>query len=32
MILKLGIEYQGLKVIFCINDDSGLTLTYFKVR
>ena len=32
MILKLGIEYQGLKVIFCINDDSGLTLSYYKAR
>ena len=33
MILKLGMKHQGLKVykVF-INDDPGLTLTYFTAR
>ena len=30
MILKLGLQYQGLKLYkVYINDDPGLTLTYF---
>ena len=30
MILKLGMQHWGLKVFkVCINEDPGLTLTYF---
>ena len=30
IIFKLGMQYQGLKLYTgCINDDPGLTLTYF---
>ena len=30
MILKLGMDHQGLKVYkVCINDNPGLTITYF---
>ena len=33
MILKLGIDHQGLKLYkVCINNDTGLTLTYFTAR
>ena len=33
MILKLGMDHQGLKVYeVYINDDPGLTLTYFTAR
>ena len=33
MILKLGMLHRGLKLyIVCINDDPGLTLTYFTGR
>ena len=33
MILKLGIKYWELKLYkVYINDDTGLTLTYFKAR
>ena len=33
MILKLGMKHQGLKLYkVYINDDPGLTLTYFTVR
>ena len=33
MILKLGMEHQGLKFYTAyINDDPGLTLTYCAVR
>ena len=33
MILKLGVQHQGLKVYkVYINDDPGLTLTYFTAR
>ena len=33
MILKLGMQHQGLKLYkFYINDDLVLTLTYFTVR
>ena len=33
MILKLGIEHQGFKLYkVYINDDPGLTLTYFAAR
>ena len=33
MILKLGMSHRGLKVYkVCINDDPGLTLTYFTAR
>ena len=31
MILKLGMQHWGLKLYQdCVNDDSGLTLTYLK--
>ena len=33
MILKLGVQHQGLKLYkVYINDDPGLTLTYFTAR
>ena len=33
MILKLGMQHWGLKLYkVCINDDTGLTLTYFTAR
>ena len=33
MILKLGMKHQGLKLYkVYINDDPGLTLTYFTTR
>ena len=33
MILKLGMKHQGLKLYkVYINDDPGLTLTYFTAR
>ena len=33
MILKLGMQHQGLKLYKVhINDDPGLTLTYFTAR
>ena len=33
MILKLGMQHQGLKLYkVYINDDPGLTLTYFMAR
>ena len=33
MILKLGMSHWGLKLYkVCINDDPGLTLTYFTAR
>ena len=33
MILKLGMDHQGLKVYkIYINDDPGLTMTYFTAR
>ena len=33
MILKLGLQHQGLKLYkVYINDDPGLTLTYFTAR
>ena len=33
MILKLGVQHQGLKLYkVYINDDPGLTLTYFMAR
>ena len=33
MILKLGMLHKGLKLYkVCINDDPGLTLTYFTAR
>ena len=33
MILKLGIDHQGLKVYkVCINDNPGLNMTYFTAR
>ena len=34
MILKLGMQYRGLEVynVFFINDDPGMTLTYFMLR
>ena len=33
MILKLGMQHQGLKLYnVYINDNSGLTLTYFTAR
>ena len=33
MILKLGMQYQGLKLsIVYINDDPRLTFTYFTTR
>ena len=33
MILKLGMQHQGLKLYkVYINDDPGLTLTYFSAR
>ena len=33
MILKLGMQHQGLKLYkVYINDDPGLTLTYFTAR
>ena len=33
MILKLGLQHHGLKLYkFNINDDPGLTLTYFTAR
>ena len=33
MILNLGMQHQGLKLYkFYINDDPGLTLTYFMAR
>ena len=33
MILKLGLQHQGLKLYkICINDETGLTLTYFTAR
>ena len=33
MILKLGMLHRGLKLYEVnINDDTGLTLTYFKAR
>ena len=33
MILKLGMDHQGFKVYkFDINDNPGLTLTYFTAR
>ena len=33
MILKLGMQHQGLKLYkVYVNDDPGLTLTYFTAR
>ena len=33
MTLKLGMYHKGLKLYkVCINDDPGLTLTYFTAR
>ena len=33
MILKLDMQHWGLKLyIICLNDDPGLTLTYFMAR
>ena len=33
MILKLGMQHQGLKLYkVYINDDPGLTMTYFMAR
>ena len=33
MILKLDMQHKGLKLcIICLNDDPGLTLTYFMAR
>ena len=33
MILKLGMQHQGLKLYkIYVNDDPGLTLTYFTAR
>ena len=33
MILKLGMKYQGMEVYkIYINDDPGMTLTYFRAR
>ena len=32
MILKLGLQHQGQALQVYINDDPGLTLTYFMAR
>ena len=33
MILKFGMQHWGLKLFkVCLNDDPGLTLTYFTLR